>query len=371
MAGVVPLLHAHASRTLIFLCLTCTAGCGGKLENSAEQDSPGPMGQVGGSSGTGGSAAGAVGGTLPDCGGTVVESPKGLSFSGTLSSESGASVSASCSENQSPTPAQFFIVRGGEGLTADTYGSDFDTTLSVYDGLCSATELACNDDGAPGLSRASRLTLPRTPSGLVTLVVSGYGDASGTLRLHLGDASSCNSTVLSERTSAMVRDTTSGREDRYVSHCSTRISSPDVSYVFTPAFSGVYDIAVTESDFDPLIALVEEDCLGNEILCLDDRDGSKNPSVGHYLEAEKRYVIVVDSYGGTEGTFTLSISPSTSDSGYCCSASPTRASCTMQSIASCVCESWPTCCSEGWTEACLIAADSLGCGRDYRCDEPP
>ncbi|MCA9604235.1 MAG: lamin tail domain-containing protein [Myxococcales bacterium] len=60
--------------------------------------------------------------------------------------------------------------------TFDTFGSDFDTVLSVHTGAScdAATEVECNDDVATGSSTRSRVDMMLTAGDTVTLAIDGF-----------------------------------------------------------------------------------------------------------------------------------------------------------------------------------------------------
>jgi hypothetical protein len=67
----------------------------------------------------------------------------------------------------------------------DTFGSEFDTVLSVLAGDCDGEELACNDD-AWGLASEVILMLERGET--VTVLVAGFGGDSGPFTFNIRDA---------------------------------------------------------------------------------------------------------------------------------------------------------------------------------------
>ena len=69
----------------------------------------------------------------------------------------------------------------------DTFGSEFDTVLGVFDGCMTATamELECNDDGYM-MGRLSLVTRTFTAGETVQIVVDGYGlDDAGRYRVNI------------------------------------------------------------------------------------------------------------------------------------------------------------------------------------------
>jgi hypothetical protein len=77
-----------------------------------------------------------------------------------------------------------FTAPGAPGtLTAHTFGSDYDTILSVYEGPCenlSAVGNACNDDD-PRDGAQSQVSIQSGPSATYSFMVSAYDDDGGNL----------------------------------------------------------------------------------------------------------------------------------------------------------------------------------------------
>jgi len=72
-------------------------------------------------------------------------------------------------------------------MTADTYGSDYDTVLAAHTGTCgSLTEVACDDDW--GTTLQSRIVFPVAAGTTYLLEVAGYGEPAGTAVLNVSFA---------------------------------------------------------------------------------------------------------------------------------------------------------------------------------------
>src|SRR5512138_759282 len=67
----------------------------------------------------------------------------------------------------------------------DTLGSQADTILAVYAGLCSSKELACNDDDAYGTSRQSRVIVTVASPDYLTIAVDGYHGSTSDFLLEI------------------------------------------------------------------------------------------------------------------------------------------------------------------------------------------
>jgi hypothetical protein len=93
-------------------------------------------------------------------------------------------VDGSCTGGAGPDVGLTWTAPSNGMFVLDTFGSAFDTVLTVYDGAtCSGTELACNDDEG---GAQSEVTLALSAGQTITIVVDGYGGAaSGDFVLHI------------------------------------------------------------------------------------------------------------------------------------------------------------------------------------------
>ncbi len=73
-------------------------------------------------------------------------------------------------------------------LRVTTTGSDFDTVLTAYDD-CGGGEIACDDDGGPGL--ASSITISVTAGEDYFMRVAGFGGATGNVQLNITRLDTC------------------------------------------------------------------------------------------------------------------------------------------------------------------------------------
>ncbi|MEN0062235.1 MAG: hypothetical protein AAGA48_08785 [Myxococcota bacterium] len=89
---------------------------------------------------------------------------------------------ASCSITESPEATFAFTAPQTGIYVIDTFGSTFDTVLSVYDG-CGGLEIDCNDDAASSL--LSELTIALMEDESVLIVVEGYEDQTGVVTLNI------------------------------------------------------------------------------------------------------------------------------------------------------------------------------------------
>jgi hypothetical protein len=85
-----------------------------------------------------------------------------------------AALDASCAGGEGPEVGWLFTAPANGNYTFDTFGSDYDTQLSVLDGAsCGGAELACNDDSGLGLQ--SEVTVALAAGQQVSVIVDGFG----------------------------------------------------------------------------------------------------------------------------------------------------------------------------------------------------
>jgi len=116
--------------------------------------------------------------------------PAGNSITGTTSGRRNDVADTSCGGAIAPDAAFEFIAPASGSYRFDTIGSAFDTVLSIRNGTCDGTQLACSDDAAGGAFSA--LTLSLQMGQHVVIVVDGFSaDSYGpfTLRVTQLDAS--------------------------------------------------------------------------------------------------------------------------------------------------------------------------------------
>lgn len=261
-----------------------------------------------------------------------------------------------------PEPDKPDFIYGWWVSSPDTYvvstlGSSMDTTLAAYDGYCGRTELACNDDDA-GLSRQSRLVLNVSAPQWVTFVVHG---APGDFTLRVERASALVDVVLNHPLPIRIKGTTVGRRDTVTSTCGSRISSNDMTFLFTAPSDGTFQFVVNGKSFWPALSLRQGGPAGEEISCNLASTG-KNSSLSYAMRAGQSVAVIVDGLLGEVGDFDLAVSEDPSDSGSCCESSMQRAGCIDQGIMQCVCKVRHDCCYYFWDPSCVDAMQTLGCG---------
>ncbi|MEK6304489.1 MAG: hypothetical protein AABO41_27695 [Acidobacteriota bacterium] len=143
-----------------------------------------------GSSGGGGGGGGGGGPANDACSSPrAIQSLPFLEDSDTGAATSSAEDPVSCSgASDSASVWYSFTANSNTVLGVDTSGSDYDTVLSIYTGVCgSLAGVACSDDFGGSISPANRslLTFAATAGVTYLIEVSGKG-SGGNLRLRLG-----------------------------------------------------------------------------------------------------------------------------------------------------------------------------------------
>jgi hypothetical protein len=245
----------------------------------------------------------------------------------------------------------------------DTLGSQADTILAVYAGLCSSKEVACNDDDAYGTSRQSRAIVTVASPDYLTIAVDGYRGSTSDFLLEIVPIASTIDTVLPSELPTITSASTLGRRDRFTSTCNGKTSSGDYVFTFQAPATGTFVFAARSIMFDPVLSLRRDGPAGDELACNDDVSVvSANSSVTVALVAGAIVAVVVDGFEGNSGDFELLISRDDSDTGSCCSASNSRLGCLDAQVAECVCASQSACCRQLWDPSCVLSVANRGCG---------
>jgi len=185
-------------------------------------------------------------------------------------------------------------------------GSDFDTTLSVYDS-CMGTELACNDDSC---DRQSELVISLTQGLTYYIRIAGYDGDMGNYSLNINESSppplndECQNSIPLQLDVPYTGSTVNATGIS-VSTCSED-DTLDVWFNYTPDETGTYQIDLCDSQFDTTLS-VYNSCDGNELVCNDDFCQLQS-QVSIYLETGINYLIRVAGYRGAIGSYTILVS---------------------------------------------------------------
>ena len=138
----------------------------------------------------------------------------------------------------------------------DTIGSSFDTILYAYRPTCEPPELACNDDVDGTL--ASSITLSLQAGETVVVVLDGFGE-SGTYSLQVRGAGVCPELALEPLPEIQVESVLEDSlPDSITPSCGG--FGPDITYSWTPPWTGRFRFTTAGSDFDTVLSLHEQDC---------------------------------------------------------------------------------------------------------------
>ena len=182
-------------------------------------------------------------------------------------------------------------------------GSDFDTTLSLYD-VCMGMELACNDDSC---EKQSELGLSLTAGQTCLIRVAGYDGDMGIYSLTITESvpppinDDCPNSIPLQLDVPYTGSTVSATGSS-VSTCSED-DFLDVWFSYIPLESGSYEIDLCDSQFDTTLS-VYDTCGGTELACNDDFCQLQS-QLSIYLETGITYLIRVAGYRGAIGSYTI------------------------------------------------------------------
>lgn len=191
----------------------------------------------------------------------------------------------------------------------DTIGSDFDTVLTVLEGVCEGPLLGCNDDT---VQLWSNVTTKLGGGTTVTIIVDGLSGQSGTIHLNISEAVEppppppCVAFDIGSQLGQFGGSTFAG-ENTEISNCGGDLS-PEVAFVWTAPFAGDFRLRTLGSNYDPLLYMRFGECEGFEIACNDDSNGLESEIIVFLTPDDGPMFVFVDGIGGSAGEFTLEIS---------------------------------------------------------------
>ncbi|HWB73483.1 MAG TPA: hypothetical protein VG755_00980, partial [Nannocystaceae bacterium] len=192
--------------------------------------------------------------------------------------------SGSCGGDGSPDVGFTFTAPADGIYTFDTSNSQLDTVLYLLDGVCSGSEIACDDNGD---GSQSVITVPLTAAQTVTAIVDGNsaGGAPFSLRVRAGDFT-CPAGDLG---SVSPTETIGDSSDAYNSFASTcgGYAGPEDGWLFTAPVTATYTIDTFNSSFTSVVHVNDGVCGGAELAC-----GSQGSLVD--LVAGQQVTIFVD-----------------------------------------------------------------------------
>lgn len=217
-----------------------------------------------------------------------------------------------------------FEGRAGQAVTITLTSDDFDAYLILRDP--DGVEIVEDDDSAGGTdARIQDFTLPT--DGVYTIVAGSYtntGVGAFLLALEAGASqpipatptatftpSSPEASPPPELTPPTATPTAGGViEPGAVVEGRLTEGQPGAAYTFEGAAGDVVTITLTSGDFDPFLRL--RDASGAELATDDDSGGSLNAQIAFFrLPASGVYTILVESYDGRVGAYSLRLSPAT------------------------------------------------------------
>ena len=218
--------------------------------------------------------------------------------------------------------------------TFDTDGSSFDTLLRIFD-ACEGTSLECDDDGGEG-TRSMVDNFAMSEGDEVFIVVDGFSSSSSgdyTLNISYDPASTSEeieeSVVLDydedigdATGDSVATGSTAGMSNDYGDTCGG-MSAPDAALLWEAPTSGTYEFTTDGSGYDTVLLLynaVSGEPIGGGVECgsvdsglsslaCDDDGGEGTRSLISYAVTEgAQYLVVVDGWSTSSGTYMLSIS---------------------------------------------------------------
>ena len=219
----------------------------------------------------------------------------------------------SCANNDIADVWFSFTPATSSDYTFSLCGSNFDTTLTVFD-AAGSTELACHDDACGSKNLQSELTVALNAGEDYLIRISGYdggvGDYILTATTFTGPANStCETAIELQVNTLYLGDSTDGGSQLPFACAANQSDSVDVWHDFTPTQTGDYTISLCGSAFDTTLTIYD-DCEGFPLVCNDDDptfECGLQSRIDTTLQAQTTYYIRVSGYNGASGAYQILI----------------------------------------------------------------
>jgi putative metal-binding protein len=208
--------------------------------------------------------------------------------------------SGSCA-GAGPEDAYSFTAPATGLYTFDTDGSGFDTVLHVRAGSCAGSELACDDDGGPGLTSVVNVFL--TQGDTVVVFADSYA-TGGAYTLHVSGPAPCPALSLGSTSPQTVTGNNSGSPATVTSSCGG--TGPESAYFFIAPAPGSFTFDTAGSAFDTVLHVRDGNCIGTELGCDDDAGPGLTSLLVLNLVQGQAVVVFVDSFAAG-GAYTLNV----------------------------------------------------------------
>ncbi len=227
-----------------------------------------------------------------------------------------------------------------------TEGSSFDTILSIRRDGCSGSELVCNDDT---LDLSSSVIVDLEAGDPVTAVVDGFDGATGLFFLGIHELTCPDGELARDLGKSVLPDASPGRLDRMRPSCASE-AAREAALGFTAPVDGLYRFDATASNYDATVAVLRDDCSGEELACANDIAEAS-------LSAGEHVVLVIDGALAPGDRFSLGITTRSLECGGDCSARPGDGLCSCDER----CVELGDCC----VDAC---GECAGCTAEQTCE---
>ena len=202
-------------------------------------------------------------------------------------------------------------------MAVSTCGSDFDTVLQVYSGVCGAfTPLLCNDDSGPKCSGLTASVSFAAVAGATYYVFTGgYNGSSGNLKIVASSitSSECGGAIpLADGVGVVLSTTNATGAGDPIATCGSGVSN-GLWFTYTPSISGDVAVSTCGSSFDTVLQIYTGTCGMLTPLMCDDDNGpdciGTRASVLFPGSSGTTYSIFVGGYNGVTGNLSIVVTP--------------------------------------------------------------
>jgi len=211
------------------------------------------------------------------------------------SSQEPQEVQPSCAHNSSGSLWYQYTADTEQSLLLDTFGADYDTVLSVWQGRAHPlTLLACNDDDPHSGEKRSQLILSTERNKTYYINISGYDGDRGQSILNINKVHPLTNDTLEQAVvlkayDRYVQTTQGAQSDEPLASC--QASGAGVWFHYTPETTQQVIVDTLGSDYDTVLSVW--DAQGQELACDDNIYDTLQSQVKVKLTADSNYYIQV------------------------------------------------------------------------------
>lgn len=187
----------------------------------------------------------------------------------------------------------------------DTFGSDYDTVLSLFTSCDPGSLIDCNDDA--GASVQSQVFTSMSAGQTILVAVEGLGGSVGNYVLNIDElVCEAEENLGGMIGSPVATGTTIGEDEDLAQSCAAG-GAVDRLFLFTAPAPATYVFDTFGSSYDTALAAYSTCAVDAEIICNDDAGVGLQSEISLVLGAGEQIYLTVSGFAGSTGDYVLNI----------------------------------------------------------------